>query len=106
MSVELLVANAQVAPANQSASKIPRLDIEATLELQPLRLQPKHNKTITTATMAEGGIDRKAEERMEFTTSKDVQVRLAPTEKGLLLVYPWDLYFLQILLPNYFEDAS
>jgi len=27
--------------------------------------------------MAEGGIDRKAEERMEFTTSKDVTV--APT---------------------------
>lgn len=24
--------------------------------------------------MAEGGIDRKAEERMEFTTSKDVTV--------------------------------
>jgi hypothetical protein len=29
------------------------------------------------AIMAEGGIDRKAEERMEFTTSKDVTV--APT---------------------------
>jgi ATP-dependent RNA helicase len=28
--------------------------------------------------MAEGGIDRKADERMEFTTSKDVTV--APTQ--------------------------
>lgn len=37
----------------------------------------------TTATMAEGGIDRKAEEKMEFTTSKDVVV--SPTFQDMHL---------------------
>jgi ATP-dependent RNA helicase len=36
--------------------------------------------------MAEGGIDRKAEERMEFTTSKDVTV--APTFQDACLPLP------------------
>jgi hypothetical protein len=41
------------------------------------------NQTHKSATMAEGGIDRKMEERMEFSTSKEVKV--APTFEAMHL---------------------
>lgn len=47
----------------------------------PPAISRKH--TVTSSKMAEGGIDRKMEERMEFSTSKEV--RVAPTFEAMHL---------------------
>lgn len=64
-------------------------------------LQP-NRKTI--AIMAEGGIDRKAEERMEFTTSKDVTV--APTFQDSKLPLPMIEQYLTVYSALEGESSS
>jgi hypothetical protein len=49
--------------------------------------QTLKNTYHSTAIMAEGGIDRKAEERMEFETSKDVSVAPTFVESPFLLSF-------------------
>ena len=52
------------------------------LQSQHIYFSSTLSDRLNIAIMAEGGIDRKAEERMEFTTSKEVEIGKAELHPG------------------------